>query len=336
MGFLDNVKAFGMATKDKAVAHAPELLLAGGFISGGCALIFTAMGTIKAMDDLEDGKELISEMKEKKEELGPTYGKYLTKAYLNTGIDVGKHYIPAAGFASVSVICLCASYGIMKKRYVAVVSAYTALEEAFRVYRERVIEDRGKDADTYYMTGVKPKEITVKDEEGNKEKKKILPVLPDGTIASPYAFKFSKYKENGQLNRQWENSAFLNQSYLLGQQDYFNDQLYLRCLFDHNHRVKKRGVVMLDEIREVCDLDHSSTGSVCGWRFSNGEPGCNGYIDLGLIEGREIDPDTGEEIPYFWVNPNVDGMIFDKLDEFEKVPFEPKGYIDRMEDDINE
>ena len=210
----------------------------------------------------------------------------------------------------------------MKKRYTTLALAYSALEQSFRKYRERVIADRGQDADTYYLTGEKPKEVTVKDEEGNKKKVKQL-VLPDGSIASPYAFKYSKYKENGELNHQWQEDINLLRAYALGQQDYLNNQLYLRCLYDDNHDVLVRGAVMLNEIRDVLGEDPTPTGAVVGNRFGNGEEGCNGYIDFNMIEATETDPETGREIPCIFVNPNVDGLIYDLLGKREPVPFTP-------------
>ena len=210
----------------------------------------------------------------------------------------------------------------MKKRYTTLAIAYSALSESFKLYRQRVIEDKGEDADLYYLTGNKPKEVTVKDGNGEKVKVKTL-TLPDGSVASPYAFKFSKYKENGELNHQWQNDPNLNRMYILGQQDYLNDQLYMRCLFDSKHRVLSRGCVFLNEARDYLGEDATTTGSVTGWRFSNGEPGCNGYIDFHLVESTEIDPETGKEIPCTFINPNVDGLIFDLVGQKEKVPFEP-------------
>ena len=80
---------------------------------------------------------------------------------------------------------------------------------------------------------------------------------------------------------------------------------------------------MLNEIRDLCGEDPNSTGAICGNRYGNGTPGANGYIDFRIIESKEIDPETGKEIPCLFINPNVDGMIWDLIDEKEKVPFQP-------------
>lgn len=336
---MSKVKVLFNVAKAWTSSHAPELLLAAGAGSFVATVICASKATLKAQDVLLDHQgqrediEMAKEISQEEAENGEVaytdddYRKDKITLYTQTGLALAKAYAIPAGLGALSLACFFGAYGIMKKRYTVVVAAYNALSQSFALYRQRVIEDKGQDADTYYMTGVKPKEITVKNEDGTKEKKKVLPTLPNGEIASPYSFKFSKYKENGEKNNQWQGEHMLDMAYILGQQDYLNDQLYLRSLFNKNHEVIKRGAVMLNEIRDLLGEDPTSTGAVVGNRFSNGEPGCNGFIEFNVMETSEIDPETGSEIPCYWINPNVDGMIFDLLDQFEKVPFAPVSYL---------
>lgn len=332
-----NLKMMWNVTKKWVSDNAPELCLAaaGGAFVG--TLIYTVKGTIKAQDALIDHGFKKDEIEERRENLSEEdytpaeYKKEKLDLMVHTGLELTKDYAASAGFAVATIGFVGAEYGIMKKRLgVAVATAAVAtanankILNAFNTYRKRVIEDKGKDADAYYLTGVKPKEITVKNEDGTKEKKKVLPTLPNGDIASPYAFKFGKYKENGDRNHQWQGERMLDLAYIMGQQDYLTDQLYLRCEFDNEHRVVKRGAVMLNEIRDLLGEDPTSMAAVVGNRFSNGENGCNGYIDLGVMESTEIDPETGSEIPCYWINPNVDGLIYDLLDQYEEHPFTPR------------
>ena len=340
------VKVLFDVAKAWTVGHAPELLLAAGAGSFVATVIYASKSTLKAQDILYDhqcgledikvakeiAEEEIEQANEENREIEVAYSdedykKDKITLYTKTTLQIAKTYALPAGLGALSLACFFGAYGIMKKRYTVVVAAYNALSTSFAAYRQRVIADKGQDADTYYLTGVKPKEITVKDEGGIKEKKKVLPVLPDGSMASPYAFKFGKYKENGERNNQWQGEHMLDMAYILGQQDYLNDQLYLRCAFNKNHEVIKRGAIMLNEIRDLLGEDPTSTGAVVGNRFSNGEPGCNGFIEFNVMESSEIDPETGAEIPCYWINPNVDGMIFDLLDQFEKNPFQPAHYL---------
>lgn len=302
------VKTVGQWTKK----HAPELLLAGGITGFGGALYFTAKGAIASEGLAEEFLEEREDIETKKE---------LVKLYSNTALKYSKNFAPAAGFTAVSLTCFCSSYGILKKRYVALGAAYTALEAAYQTYRQRVIEDAGIEKDKYYLTGVKASKVTDTDEDGNKVKKLVI----DGDIevANPYAFKFSKYKEDGSLNKEWQNNAHLNQSIVLGHQDYLTDMLFTRSTLNSRGEVIKRGSVMLNEVRTLLGEDPTTTGAVVGWRYSNGEPGCNGYVDFRIIEGLEEDPETGFSIPYILIDPNVDGLIYDLLDKFEEEPWEP-------------
>lgn len=327
MSFGTGVKALIDASGAWAKNHSPELLLAGGIISLVGAVVMSAKAGSNTEEILEGHKAELDDVKS--EEIVKKSD--VVKIYAQTTGYLAKEYAPAVVLTSLSITCFCASYGILKSRYVALGAAYTALEESYRKYRERVIADRGEEADKYYLTGEKPKTITVEGEDGKKEKIKVYPTLPDGSIASPYAFKFGKYKENGERNNQWQNDRKYCMMYILGQQDYLNDQLYLRCKFNDEHEVIQRGSVFLNEIRDLLGEDPINIGQQVGNLFSNGEKGCNGYIDFNLIESTEIDPETGEDIPCFWIDPNVDGLISDCLEKIEKIPFKAR-YFDTIEE----
>ena len=320
MGKLTKIKAIAKVAKQIIVQHSPEILMGLGAVTFIGTVVVASKETVEEQDILEF-HQLALESTETYHDNGDfddaAYRKTRRQIYTNTIVDTAKNYIPTAVLGTTSLACFFGAFGIMKKRYATLVVAYTALEESFRTYRQRVIEDKGAEADLYYLTGSKVKEITVKDDEGNKTKQKQL-ILPDGTVASPYAFKFSKYREDGELNTQWSDNQQLNLSQALGQQDYLNNELYNRCVFDNHHRVLYRGTVMLNEIRDLLGEGPTEAGAVVGNRFSNGEPGCNGYIDFRIIEGED------EYGPCLFINPNVDGLIFDLLGKKEVKPFEPK------------
>ena len=324
---LSNIKAFARAAKQTIVKHSPEILMAAGGISFVATIVLACKETIEEQEILEvheSALDYIDLMYEQEELDTKAYKKSRFKAYKDTSIETVKNYAPALIIGGISISCFFGAFGIMRKRYATVVLAYGALEESFRKYRERVIAARGTDEDIYYLTGSYPKEISVKNDDGTKEKVKQLPMLPDGGIASPYAFKFGKYNEDGSRNNQWSFDRQLNLSYVLGQQDWLNHQLYSRCVFDDQHRVKIRGSVMLNEVRDLLGEVAIPSGSIAGWRFSNGEPGCNGFIDFRITEGSEPDPDDPNKIiPFLIINPKCDGMIYDLLGVKEKKPFEP-------------
>lgn len=332
MNLLNNIQAIGKASAAWTKNHKAELLLAGSIASLGGAIIFAVKAGINTPDILEDHHERVRDVKIKQATEKEPNKFDLIREYLITAGRLGIEYGPSVACAAGVVVCECAVYGILKKEALTAWAAYTAICSDFRLYRDRVIADKGEEADKYYMTGEKPKTVTITDEEGKKEKVKVYPTLPNGSIASPYAFKFGKYKENGDLNKQWENDRSFAMHYLLGQQDYLNRQLKYRCTFNDKGEVIKRGSVFLNEIRDLCGEDPITMGQYVGNLYSNGEPGCNGFIDFNIIETTEIDPYDGREIPVFWIDPNVDGMISDLLEKLEKHPFVPSYQSEYWED----
>lgn len=332
MNLLKTVKTTAKVAVGWTKHHAPQLLMAGGVLAGGAALYTTGRAAVKTQDILVDHKVDLNHAKTIEDK------KLVRKTYAATSLRVAKEFAPAAGFAALSTTCFFAAYGILQKRYTVLSAAYVALDNSFKLYRQRVIEDKGVEADQYYLTGIKPKTVTTKDPEtGEKVKSQVTDFGNGVVIANPYAFKFGKRRDDGELNPYWQKNLTLDRSFLLGQIDYFNDQLYLRSIKDNEGRIIKRGAVMLNEFRDACGQTQTTTASVVGNRFGNGEPGCNGFISEDcLIEGTEIDPDTGEEIPCIYVNPNVDGMIYDLLDKFEDEPFYPNYDITHGEDEWSE
>ena len=317
-----NLKAVFNVVKITIVKYSPEILMAVGAASFVGTVVSASKATIDSQDILEDHRDNLRDIEifdnDNPGEINPKKERLVV--YKDTTIELSKKYAPAAAFAVVSLTCFFGAYGIMKKRYVTLAVAYKALEESFRAYRQRVIDDKGEETDLYYLTGVKPKEITTKDEDGNKTKTKQL-ILPDGTIASPYAFKFGKYREDGTLNKQWVNDISLLMSYALGQADYLTHLLSERCVLNDDYEVVIRGNVCLNELRDLYGEGHNETGGVAGWLYSNGEPNRNGYIDPRIVQAMEEDPETGDMIPCLFINPNVDGLIFDLVGKKEKIPF---------------
>ena len=327
---MNKAKVLFNVAKSWVGGHAPEILLVAGAGTFVTTVILASRATLKAEDIILDHKIRKDDVEYKHENADEElyseedYQKDKITLYTQTGIEIAKTYAIPVGLGLTSLACFFGSYGILKKRYTVAVAAYNTLATSFAAYRKRVIEDKGQEADHYYLTGVKKLEITEKDDEGNKRKRKVVKELPNGEMASPYAFKFGKYKENGEPNKFYQGEHLLDIAYILGQQDYLNDLLYLRCEFDKDHKVKRRGSVMLNEIRDLLGEDPTPTGAVVGNRYSTGEPGCNGFIEFDVIEAREIDPETGNEIDCYWINPNVDGMIYDLLGQVEETPFDPQ------------
>lgn len=216
--------------------------------------------------------------------------------YANTVKRSVQAYWPTITFTLAGTACIFAGYKIMKARQVALIAAYTGLQNAYDAYRRRVLQEPdGEDRDLYYRTGCKRETITTveTDEKGKTtEKKEIVDIFGNAHDYSQYARYFDE------SSKQWQNSHEYNLTYLLHQQAYANDKL---------HAV---GHVFLNEVYDMLGFPHTQAGAVVGWVEGNGDD----YIDFGIHEGKV----QSRKFVNGWENTilldfNVDGVIVDKI-----------------------
>ena len=162
---LSNIKALASVAKRTLIKYSPEILMGIGGVKFVATVIVASKETVEETEILVDHEVAIDDIEFDYEEENldeKAYKKSRRNVYLNTVKETTINYIPAVVLGTTSLACFFGAFGIMKKRYATLVVAYTALEESFRQYRQRVIESRGADEDIYYLTGSKPKELTVK------------------------------------------------------------------------------------------------------------------------------------------------------------------------------
>jgi hypothetical protein len=301
----------GLAVK----AHSPEILLVMGIGGIVASTVMACRSTLKAEGVLDEHKEKVGKINEvwQKVEDGEIdadrytekeHQKDLTVIYAQTTVNFIKLYGPAVTLGIASIACLVSSHGIMKKRNVALVAAYKAIEEGFTAYRKRVVEEYGEEKDYMFSHGLHEVEVenaAYTDDDGTKHKatkEKVL-VATDPKMPSPYAKFFDE------SCKQWTKSADYNLCFLRGQQQFFNDLLI------------RRGNVFLNEVYDALGIERTQAGSVVGWMIS--ENGDN-YIDFGFYDGdseRARAFVNGNERSVL-LDFNVDGVIYDRFTK-EKV-----------------
>jgi len=288
-------------------AHSPEILLGIGIVGTIASTVLACRATSRAelvienhkekvdkinyaWEKVQDGEIAIEDYSEKDKQ------KDLVVAYTQTSVDFIKLYGPAITLGVASIACIIASHGIMKKRNVALIAAYKAVEEGFASYRRRVIEEHGEEADYMYKHGIRKEEIVeaaYTDSDGVKhkaQKKQVLVDDPNGL--SVYARFFDESCE------QWSKNPEYNLMFLRSQQNYYNDML------------KSRGHVFLNEVYDALGIPRTQAGAVVGWMISdNGD----NFIDFGVFDGdrpRARDFVNGYERSIL-LDFNVDGVIYD-------------------------
>lgn len=275
---------------------APEILTGVGLLSMTGGAVLAVRATLKLEDSVAKAEERIYEAKNANDILPDEVEKYdekalqrkLYQAYLWNVLEFTKLYGPAVSLFTAGTFSVLAGHGIMRKRNVALVAAYNAVEKSFEAYRARVIEDLGIEKDRDYRLGIT--ETTEKGEDGKKTS--IIDIDP--THMSQYARVFDEGNAN------WQTEPGYNQFFLTAEQNYINDKL------------RAVGHVFLNEVYERLGFDHTQEGAVVGWTLSKDH---DNYIDFGVYDASTQSKRNfvnGWE-KSIWLDFNVDGLIFDKI-----------------------
>lgn len=276
--------------------YSPEILVGVGVVGIVGATILCCKATLKVEGILEEHKQTVDKIHTAIEVIPEDYTeqdkkKDLTITFIQTGIKFVKAYGPGVTLGIASIGCMLAAHGIMKKRNVALLAAYNAIEKSYSDYRNRVIGEYGEEKDREF-NGIKAQELekTITDENGNiKTVKETVDVL-DPNKLSIYAREFN------QSSPQWNEIPEYNLIFLKAQQNYANDLLHAR------------GHVFLNEVYDMLGIPRSQAGSIVGWVLGEG----NSFIDFGIYELRNSDFVNGQGYSAV-LDFNVAGVIYDLI-----------------------
>lgn len=284
--------------------HSPEILVVVGTASVVTGFVLGCKATLNAEEVLDKHTEEMDTVKAAIELNDPEYAENDQRrdkivVYAHTIGRFAKLYAPGVGFTVLGIGCYLASYGVMKKRNVALMAAYKTLEAAFGDYRKRVIDELGEEKDQEFRYGVKAEELIDKKEDGSEEVLTGL-VLPGGKTPSMYARFFDE------TSTQWTRSAETNRMNLHVWQNWANDLL------------TARGYLFLNEVYSMLGLDVCKEGQAVGWVKNNPRGGDN-YVDFGMFNvyrGMSDEPmrrfTNGYEKSIL-LDFNVDGVIWDLI-----------------------
>ena len=146
----------------KAKEHLPEIMLVGGVISNGAAVIFACKATLKVDDILKEREAKLAEVKEAGTELleddGVDYNDEDLKkdvAIVNTQhwSKLAKAYLPSGALWVLSLVLVAGSHIAMQNKIAMWMAAYSSLDQAFSSYRERVANELGEDKERELFLG---------------------------------------------------------------------------------------------------------------------------------------------------------------------------------------
>jgi hypothetical protein len=301
--------------------HSPEILLVTGIVAGGTALVAACKATTKLESVLNETKNNVAQVhecaaageirvKDGDEIVTVPYTeedskKDLTIFYTKGCLNVAKLYAPAAVLGVVSLTCILASHGIIRKRNTALAAAAIAEATDFKNYRQRVVERFGEELDRELKYNIKAKEVeeVVVQEDGTETVvKKTVSLVDDPNNHSAYARYFDHlctgYDDSGTVEAHEHNLTFLKL-----QQKYATQ------------RLQTVGHLFLNEVYEMLGIPHSTAGALVGWVYDEKNPVGDNFVDFGIYDmysANARDFVNGRD-KVILLDFNVDGPIYQLL-----------------------
>lgn len=289
--------------------HSPELMVVGGVIGGVVAAVMACRATTRLSETLEESKEEIENIKYYKEHLDApeVVGRWteedskrdLAIAYTQAGLKLAKLYAPSVLIGAVSVAAILSGHNILRKRNIALATAYAGLSRTFKEYRGRVVERFGEELDKELRYNIKTKEVeeTVTNEDGTETTVVKAVETADPTACSPYA----RFFDCGCLG--WDKDPEINLLTLRKQQEYATQ------------RLRTKGHLFLNEVYDMLGIQRSKAGNIVGWIYDEKSPIGDNYVDFGIYDGakeRNRAFVNGYERTIL-LDFNVDGPILDLI-----------------------
>lgn len=273
-----------------------------GISLGVTTVVVACVATTKAEPILDATKERVDKAKENED---PKAQKHeIAVAYCKTAGDFAKLYAPAVATGAASIAFILGGHCMLKKQNAALMAMTSALATSYATYRQRVVDEFGKEKDFEYYNGLKKTTDIIVDPETGETTTKNVYVEEKPSLNIYHEI----FDEN---NGNWTWSTSLNLMFLRSIQD------------EMNYILKARGYVFYNEVRRRLGFKETEAGQFTGWVY--GGEGDN-LIDFGIREEVRHDGIA----PKYLLDFNVDGDILYILKDHKKTPKEEAD--DRIEE----
>lgn len=285
----------------KAGQQSPQILFGAGVAGVIGTVVLASRATLRLESVLDEVTEKSEQMKQVALEHPDKYtaqDQIRDKALLRvqTALKIGKLYLPAIVLGSLSIAALGGSHRILTTRNAALSAAYAAVNNGFKQYRGRVVEEFGEEQDRKLLFGVQKENVVETDANGKKTVKKKE--IATGSV-SGYGVLFHEGNPN------WNRTAEFNVIFLRVQQNIMNELL------------NRKGFVLLNDVYDALGFERTSAGAVVGW-VAKDRGGKDGYIDFGIWDpqdaSRVLDYMNGRE-GEIHLDFNVDGEVAKLIDQ---------------------
>lgn len=289
----------------KLQKHSPEILVVAGIVGAVASAVMACKATTKLSEITEESKthlDAIHIAMENPESMPD--GDYseddgkkdLTIVYAQTAGKIIKLYAPSIILGTLSIGAILTSNNMLRKRNMALATAYAAVDKSFKEYRSRVVERFGEELDRELKYNIRKEQVeeTIVDENGEeKTVTKEVEVVDSSAISD-----FARFYDDGCLG--WTKDPEMNLMFLRRQQDAAND------------RLKDKGYLFLNEVYEMLGIPRSKAGQSVGWIYDKD----NVYkIDFGIYDTHK-EPNRNFVNGYektILLDFNVDGDILDMM-----------------------
>ena len=297
----------------------PEILLGAGIAGVVTSAILTARATLKLDSTLDAMHEQLAKLNEtyalstdladkeiiaEKAYTANDYKRDLFITYIGGSLRLVRLYMPAIVVGGLSIAAITGSHVILKNRNVALMAAYEAVDQSYRLYRSRVREELGEEKDLEFVTGASLKKV-VKNKETGIKTAEIVPLndLDDPSqdnlpkTASPYARWWTK-----DTTEAWDRNSDYNLVYLRAAESMANMTL------------RTKGYVFLNDVYRQLGLPETQAGACVGWLFKRNSG--DNFVDFGLNDPSNLAAVRESEYmrmhDSYLLDFNVDGVILDR------------------------
>lgn len=292
--------------------HAPAIFTGAGVVGFIGTAVLSSKATLKANDVMDPHIESLCRIADA-ESLGEAgRAEYTAEdanrdkitVYCRLGVDLAKLYAPAIGLGVLSTVFVTGGYRIQAKRLAGVTAAYGVVSKAYENYQKRIEsvlgEDGKKQLEETLLDTAQRQIADYKAENGSE-----TPITDAHVDSLLSAYNVSQYGLVWDENcKNWEAHQDLALMILHAQQRYMNDIL------------RSKGYLLLNDVYKAVGAPETSAGAVVGWVYKGGDG--DGYVSFGDFESRQYDeyhPRWGRNITRFVLDFNVDGVIWDMIDE---------------------
>lgn len=284
-------------------SNSPTIMLVGGVVGMVGTVVLASKATLKLEGILDESISTTEKIKAtagtRDDYTQDDAKKDLAVVKVKTAVNIAKLYGPAVILGVASISLLVGGQNVLVKRNIAIAGALKTVEGQFKEYRKRVENELGEEKARELDEGYS---VEVEDEKGKKKKVRVS--APIGK--SPYAVLFDQT-----TSTQWrshEENGNYNSIFLSAQQTWANE------------RLRARGFVFLNDIREALGLELVPEGQIVGWFYDPTDELRDNYVSFGVFDrddARGSDFVNGLEDSIL-LDFNVDGPVFELLKQSKK------------------